>query len=96
MEESSGNKEAMRELTLIEWANKLRWQIKDTAKETKHFGNRMKIGGEWFTPQNALDIEDIEIEGNKGEMIANAILAYRHLEDASTRLDKVIQAHDGV
>lgn len=33
--------------------------------------------------------------GDKGEMIANLILTYRHLEDASMRLGKVIQAYDG-
>lgn len=31
----------------------------------------------------------------KGEMIANATLAYRHLEDASMRIGKAIQAYDG-
>jgi hypothetical protein len=30
-----------------------------------------------------------------GEVIANVMLAYRHLEDASMRLGKVIQAIDG-
>jgi hypothetical protein len=30
-----------------------------------------------------------------GEAIANVTLAYRHLEDASMRLGKVIQALDG-
>lgn len=30
-----------------------------------------------------------------GEMIANCVLAYRHLEDASQRLGKAIQAYDG-
>jgi hypothetical protein len=30
-----------------------------------------------------------------GEAIANVMLAYRHLEDASMRLGKVIQALDG-
>lgn len=32
---------------------------------------------------------------DRGEMAANATLAYRHLEDASMRLGKVIQAYDG-
>ncbi len=32
---------------------------------------------------------------NTGEAIANVTLAYRHLEDASMRLGKVIQALDG-
>jgi hypothetical protein len=33
--------------------------------------------------------------GDKGEMIANLMLSYRHLEDASMRLGKTIQAFDG-
>lgn len=32
---------------------------------------------------------------NRGEMLANLTLAYRHLEDASMRLGKAIQARDG-
>ena len=35
-------------------------------------------------------------DGNPvGEAVANVMLAYRHLEDASMRLGKVIQAIDG-
>ena len=30
-----------------------------------------------------------------GEMKANIMLTYRHLEDARMRLGKVVQAHDG-
>lgn len=32
---------------------------------------------------------------DRGEMIANCMLTYRHLEDARMRLGKVIQAYDG-
>lgn len=32
---------------------------------------------------------------DRGEMIANAMLAYRHLEDARMRLGKAIQAYEG-
>ncbi len=32
---------------------------------------------------------------SNGEMLANIMLAYRHLEDARMRLGKVIQAYDG-
>jgi len=32
---------------------------------------------------------------DKGEMTANIMLAYRHLEDAAMRLGKAIQAYDG-
>ena len=33
--------------------------------------------------------------GQHGEMKANIMLAYRHLEDARMRLGKVVQAYDG-
>lgn len=33
--------------------------------------------------------------GDRGEMIANIMLAYRHLEDAAMRLGKAVQAFDG-
>ena len=33
--------------------------------------------------------------GHSGEATANVMLAYRHLEDASMRLGKAIQALDG-
>jgi hypothetical protein len=32
---------------------------------------------------------------DSGEMIANVMLAYRHLEDATMRLGKALQAFDG-
>jgi hypothetical protein len=32
---------------------------------------------------------------DKGELMANLTLAYRHLEDSSMRLGKAIQAYDG-
>ena len=32
---------------------------------------------------------------NRGEVMANLTLAFRHLEDASMRLGKAIQARDG-
>lgn len=32
---------------------------------------------------------------DRGEMVANAMLGYRHLEDARMRLGKVIQAFEG-
>lgn len=38
------------------------------------------------------------VDGDKrdcGEMTANIMLAYRHLEDAAMRLGKAIQAYDG-
>lgn len=46
---------------------------------------------------NADLVKSLDQTGNsdKGEMIANLMLSYRHLEDASMRLGKAIQAHDG-
>lgn len=36
------------------------------------------------------------VEGqDRGEMIANVVLAYRHMEDAAMRSGKAIQAFDG-
>jgi hypothetical protein len=35
------------------------------------------------------------VESDPGEMIANLMLAYRHLEDAAMRLGKAVQAYDG-
>ena len=37
----------------------------------------------------------LKTDMTNGEAIANVMLAYRHLEDASMRLGKVIQALDG-
>jgi len=39
--------------------------------------------------------EEFAEHEDKGEMIANLMLAYRHLEDASMRIGKAIQAHEG-
>lgn len=39
--------------------------------------------------------QDAEVGEDRGEMKANIMLAYRHLEDARMRLGKAIQAYDG-
>ena len=38
---------------------------------------------------------DENFKGQHGEMRANIMLAYRHLEDARMRLGKAVQAYDG-
>lgn len=43
----------------------------------------------------AADVLLLKGSTDNGEAIANVMLAYRHLEDASMRLGKVIQALDG-
>jgi hypothetical protein len=40
-------------------------------------------------------IELIKDVSDKGEILANLIIAYRHLEDARMRIGKAIQAYDG-
>jgi hypothetical protein len=43
----------------------------------------------------ATDVLAMKVGMTDSEAIANVMLAYRHLEDASMRLGKVIQALDG-
>lgn len=38
---------------------------------------------------------DLKPDSDRGEMIANVTLAYRHLEDAAMRIGKAIQAYEG-
>ena len=40
-------------------------------------------------------VADENFTGQHGEMKANIMLAYRHLEDARMRMGKAIQAYDG-
>lgn len=40
------------------------------------------------------DPDKLTSKTDKGEMIANVTLAYRHLEDAAMRLGKAIQAYE--
>lgn len=62
--------------------NAVRREIKDVAKLVKQQVEETKA-----RPQ--------VVNEDKGEVIANLMLTYRHLEDASMRLGKAIQAHDG-
>lgn len=64
--------------------NAVRSEIKRAATMTKFLADIVKKGEHAAGPQE-----------DKGEMIANLMLTYRHLEDASMRLGKAIQAHDG-
>ena len=81
---------SLQEYTLEQWASKLRVAIKAVAGEVWSYQHKIKQGGAWAMPSG-----DDSIKNNAGEQIANAILAYRHLEDATMRLGKVIQANDG-
>ena len=79
----NNNNEAQ-EMTLNQKLDDMRVRIKHTA----NFVNSVK---------NEVVNRDVERNENKGEVIANLTLAYRHLEDASMRIGKVKQArNDGV
>lgn len=64
--------------------NDVRSVIKQSAALSKTLTDAVKSGA---VPTTAGE--------DRGEMIANLMLCYRHLEDASMRLGKAIQAHDG-
>ena len=64
--------------------NEVRGLIKTAATANKFLADIVKANEHAAGPKE-----------DKGEMIANLMLAYRHLEDASMRLGKAIQAHDG-
>jgi hypothetical protein len=70
--------------TFTEACNSVRAEVKKAATSAKFLADIVKKGEHHAGP-----VED------RGEMIANLMLCYRHLEDASMRLGKAIQAHDG-
>jgi hypothetical protein len=73
------------ELTFVQQCEGLRASVKITAREVKE-----EIA--LYRSENAPAVGEVE---DRSEMIANLTLAYRHLEDASMRLGKAIQAYDG-
>lgn len=62
--------------------SEIRTDIKSVGEKTKKIIDEIKA----VTFPQGTDV---------GEMIANAMLAYRHLEDAAMRLGKTIQAYEG-
>lgn len=75
-------------------AEEVRGTLQDTLEQL-----RSEIKAVWSTVKftsDAIKGRDPNIEGeDKGEMIANTILDYRHLEDAAMRLGKALQAMNG-
>lgn len=82
MHESQQGTEGTTASTFTGVCNSIRADIKRSAASAKVLADHLKKG-------EAAPGED------QGEMIANLMLCYRHLEDASMRLGKAIQAHDG-
>ena len=66
--------------------NITRKQVKEVAADLKR---RLELAKKELAMRERAPGEDF------GEMLANLTLAYRHLEDASSRLGKAIQASDG-
>ena len=67
-------------------AKELRSKIEEVKCLVKEFADQIKSGD---------IVENMAPVSDKGEQIANAILAFRHLEDAKMRIGKVIQATIG-
>ena len=64
------------------YCDNLRVILKGVARDVKELGDYLKAN-------------ELEAPADKGEAIANAMLSYRHLEDASMRVGKVLQALNG-
>lgn len=72
----------LQKMTYPEWANELRGKIQSITESVD------------FYKKDISSAEPTENE-NRGEVMANITLAYRHLEDAKMRLGKVIQHLSG-
>lgn len=69
----------------IDRATNIREAILDIEEDTKEF--KLDVVND--------DMNLIESVSDKGEILANITLAYRHIEDARMRIGKAIQAYDG-
>ncbi len=66
------------------------WDLLDAMTSLRKTIEDQKV----YVLHNKKYISELET-GDKGEMMANITLAYRHLEDAKMRVGKVIQAYEG-
>ena len=74
-----------KEMTFNERCDLMREQIRKDAQIVKHL------------KESSVFEDKQAYEGQHGEMIANIMLTYRHLEDARMRIGKILQAAgDGV
>lgn len=72
-------------------ANNIKTQSNDLRADVQAIVNKLlETKKVYAISPNLTENED------RGEVMANLTLAYRHLEDAKMRLGKVIQAVDGV
>jgi len=71
-----------REMTEQERCTRLRDEVRDLA------ANILELKGVYANREN-------EFDGQTSEMVANVMLAYRHMEDARMRIGKVMQQMQG-
>lgn len=69
---------------ILDECKELRKEAKALAAKVLEFKTRIAAGR-----------DAVSVKTDVGEMVANSMLTYRHLEDAGMRLGKVIQAYDG-
>ena len=77
--------DAMQEAAFNERCYQLREQLKELTSKVRGLKAHSSCFEAGLLPKG----------GDRGEMIANIMLAYRHLEDAAMRLGKAVQAYDG-
>ena len=66
------------------------WDLLDAMTSLRKTIEDQKV----YVLHNKKYISELET-GDKGEMMANITLVYRHLEDAKMRVGKVIQVYEG-
>jgi hypothetical protein len=74
---------AQREMTIEEWGNVIRKDIKAIGDTVFAMKQHSTFSGEQAYPYA------------HSEMVANIMLTYRHLEDARMRVGKIMQAYQG-
>lgn len=76
------NEGAMREMTEEEYCKQLRDNVRD-------------LGAKILTLKDKYKNREDAFAGQTAEMIANVMLAYRHMEDARMRIGKIMQQLQG-
>jgi hypothetical protein len=69
--------------------------MRDLRDEIVGLRDALKLTGDAIQKLRMRDDFRTRFETDSSEMHANAVLAFRHIEDARMRLGKVLQAYDG-
>lgn len=84
--EGEANTTAQRELSVKEFTEQIRGQLKEIGRAQLELKRRASM----YPAAPIVDGADLN-----GEVLANITLAFRHTEDAAMRLGKVLQALNG-